>query len=301
VRVRLFTANVGLAVLVAIDVPLVAAAVHHGQGPGLSSDLTTVADSVASTPTSPAAAVSPVRPVWHPVTLSVSSAADGWRARVGCKQAPHLEATTDGGRTWAHVKVPTPHVLRVNQTGTGSGWIVGADASCTPSFFSTVDGGTTWTAAAGLGQAWVVIGRQLRLPNGRLVEPCQPPERLKGLAAASVTAALIVCGDRLLATADGGLNWQPAARLPGGGRAVAVALVPAGDGQGVALVGGAAGCDGLLAVRTSDSGATWRGHVCLPQLQVPAAVAVAADGAGFALAGDRAVRTPDGGRTWGPA
>lgn len=305
-KVRLLSANVGLAALVAIDIPLIAAAVHHGHGPAVeqpAATAVTVADSSTSTSPSPPTPADSGRVVptvtRHQPTLLVSfSGADsGWRARAGCKRAPHLASTTDGGHTWQPLHAPAAHVLRVTETGAGAGWLVGADASCTPAFYSTVDGGQTWAAGTGLGQAWAVIGRRLRVPDGAVARPCGKG-RAEVVAAATVGTAVLQCSTGLVTTTDGGTSWKPVAAFPDGGEPVAAALVPGSDGTGVALLTGADGCGGLAVVLTTDAGKGWTSGPCLSGLAGPAAVSLAPDGSGYALAGKKSVRTADSGKTW---
>lgn len=253
-----------------------------GLGAGIGAGLGTAADAV-------------------PILLSASSATDGWRTRPGCHRAPHLQATSDAGKTWRPLTSPAAHILRIDMTGPTSGWLVGADASCAPEFFSTTDGGATWTAGSGLGQAWVVIGHRVRTPSGQISNPCGAAGaggRAQLVTAASVTAALLMCGSGVLETTDGGATWAPVAVYPSGGQAVAAALVPGSAGRGVALLSGATGCAGLSVVRTADTGKSWRAGPCLSALHAPAAVSLAADGSGYALGGGASEYTTDAGATW---
>ncbi|HVT66026.1 MAG TPA: hypothetical protein VHD81_12810 [Mycobacteriales bacterium] len=298
-NLRMMTANIGLAALVVLDVPLTIAAIHHGRGPDVSP--TVAASSALSsspTPASSGAAAPSSGFRRSALLLSFSSKTAGWRARLGCHRSSHLAATTDGGRHWSRITSPARHVLRLNQSSATSGWLIGANASCVPAFFSTSDGGRTWLTATGLGQAWVVLGRRLRIPSGQLVDPCRKPERLVGVTVADVRTALADCGSGLRVTSDGGTTWRRAGRFDGTGQLAAVALEPAGGGRGVALLTGAAGCAGLAVERTNDAGKRWHGGPCISGLGTPAAVALAPDGSGYAASGAKSAVTVDGGTTW---
>ena len=301
-KARLFSANVGLAALVVLDVPLIVAAVQHGHGRADAAPVATVAvadaSASASTPTESGSVVPRVGHRSKSLLLSFSGASDGWRAHPGCKVSPHLAATTDGGRSWEPLSAPVPHVLRINRTGPAAGWLVGADASCAPAFFSTADGGKTWAAGTGLAQAWVVIGRQLRLPSGTISRPCGKGAALELVTPASVPVALVQCESGLLTTTDGGESWRPVAAFPYGGRAVAAALMAASSGRGVALLSGATNCAGVAVVRTQDAGEHWHGGTCLASLQPPIALTLAADGSGYATGAGGVARTQDAGKTW---
>jgi photosystem II stability/assembly factor-like uncharacterized protein len=304
--------NVLLALAVAADCLLVVAAIHHTRSG--STSIQAAADvgldlGVPTTePSSPSAtndaAVEPVSGAPSPASgiapslLSASSAIDGWRAEPGCGRAPHLAATTDGGKTWHRLKSPAAHILRIDMTGAAAGWLVGADSTCTPSFFSTADGGATWAPSAGLGQAWVVIGNRVRVPDGAIGSPCGKGATAESITAASVTAALLVCSSRLLETTDGGVTWKPVAAYPDGGVAAAAALVPGSAGRGVALLTGATGCAGLSVLRTANTGKRWQAGPCLTALQAPAAVSLAVDGSGYALAGNASAETTNAGTSW---
>ena len=231
--------------------------------------------------------------------LSFSSATTGWRATAGCTRSADLVATTDGGRSWQSVAAPVPHVLRIDMTGPTSGWLVGAATGCNPEFFETSDSGASWTPVAGLGQAWIVLGKdRLRLPSGTVTAPCGKHEPVKGIAPAGTQVALVVCGSGVSSTADGGASWSPVGALPDGGHAIAAALVPGSAGRGVALVTGATGCGATQVVRTASAGRTWTAGTCLTSIEPPAAVSLAADGAGLALGAHGAARTTDAGGSW---
>ncbi|HWC35171.1 MAG TPA: hypothetical protein VG650_10125 [Mycobacteriales bacterium] len=302
-RARLFSANLGLVALVLLDVPLVVAAIHHGRGhggelPSASAAAQAPVQPSIAPPTPETAAVTARRPR-QPVMLSFSGPLSGWRVHPGCGRAPHLTATTDGGKHWRALQTPAAHVLRIVQTGATTGWMVGADAQCVPAFLSTSDGGATWTAGTGLGEAWVVIDQRLRLPNGTTTAPCGPNEQLGAVAPASVTLALVACSSSLLVTTDGGASWNPVGRFPQGGQAVAIGMVPGSAGKGVALLTGSKGCPaGLAVAATDDGGDRWHSGGCLDALRPPAAVSLAVDGSGYLLAAGGAARTMDAGRTW---
>lgn len=300
-NLRMKTANIGLAALVVLDVPLTIAVIHHGRGPDVSPTVA-ASSALSSTPTpASSGAVDPSSAYRRSaLLLSFSSKTAGWRAQLGCHRSAHLAATTDGGSHWSRITSPARHVLRINQSSATSGWLIGADASCAPAFFSTSDGGQTWLTAAGLGQAWVVLGRRLRLPSGQLVDPCPKLERLVGVTGADVRTAVADCGSGLRVTTDGGTTWRRAGRFDGTGQLAAVALEPAGGGRGVALLAGAEGCVGLVVERTTDAGRGWRGGSCLSELETPAAVALAPDGSGYAVSGSKSATTVDGGRAWVP-
>jgi hypothetical protein len=193
---------------------------------------------------------------------------------------------------------PAQHVLRIVRTGPTAGWLVGTNDTCAPTFYSTSDAGRTWAAAAGLAQAWVAIGSRLRLPSGGYATPCGSGAAPVGVAPASLTVAIASCRSGLLTTADGGLKWAAVAAYPHGGRAVAAALEPGTAGRGVALLTGAAGCDGLAVVVTDNAGARWRAVQCLAGMRPPAGVSLAADGSGVVLAGRRTAHTVNSGERW---
>lgn len=286
---------------VVLDVFLITAAAHHvSASPAVDPEAVSIAISTSTTPT-PGPLASAAR---HPTAgagrtlLSLSSATDGWRTHAGCRVSAQLTATADGGRTWQRMTAPVSHVLRINMTGFGAGWLVGSDAGCSPTLYSTVDGGSTWSASTGLGQAWVVLGSKLRVPSGTTTAPCGSRERSLQIAPADTAVALVVCGDQVLATSDGGLTWVPITAFPNGGRPVAAALETGSAGRGVVLVVGAAGCETVEAVPTDDAGETWTSGTCLPHVQAPASIAIDAMGAGLVLSSSGLMRTTDGGRSW---
>lgn len=296
--------DVVVVVLVLVDAVLIVAAVRHTSGNSLGRQLPyQVTSSPSGTPIetgtpaqTPAASVTPVA---HDATLlSFDSASDGWRAVAGCARKARLAQTTDGGRTWQRVNLPVPHVLRIDLTAPDSGWVVGAAANCQAEFFSTADGGKTWAPSAGLGQAWVVLNNRLRRPAGTIAAPCGKGAPVEAVAPASVTVAIVMCGSGLLNTADGGVTWTPVGAFPGGGQAVAAALEPGSNGQGLALVTGTPGCAGLAVARTDDAGGSWQAGPCLTALRAPATVSLAANGSGYAVGGGKSVTTTDSGVSW---
>jgi hypothetical protein len=299
---RAVTINTVVAVFFALDAVLIIAAIHHATGSAAAgpmlSGLTKSPASIAASPTTSTSVSNPPAPAVVPPLLSFSTASDGWRAEAGCTRAARLAETTDAGRSWHRLAAPARHVFRIAMTSPTAGWLVGANATCTPLFYSTADGGKTWSAATGLGQAWVVMSHRLRLPSGSFAAPCGQGNAVGGVTAAGTEVALVVCGNGLFTTSDGGVMWAATAPLPQGGQPVAAALVPGSAGQGVALVKGVAGCSGLEVARTGDAGRSWKAGRCLGSLSAPVAVSLAPDGGGVAIGVHGAARTTDAGATW---
>ena len=269
-----------------------------------STELPTSAPSPSDTPTAsatpqPAVAAGPALP------LEVVSATVALRAQPGscASGGGTLQRTTDGGRTWATLKVPATSILRVRSTSPSSFWLVGTCKGCVPELYRTADAGKTWATEAGTKNAWHplpvpasgAVPTQLHAPTGDVALPCAKGVGLVDLAGITLSDAVVLCADgTVFATADGGATWRARTAVPSSGALAAVSA----SALWVASAGPVAGCAGVQVSRSTDGGATWRVAGC--------AVGAPGGAVGLAFAGTDGMlwdgpavwTTRNGGTTW---
>ena len=175
--------------------------------------------------------------------LEVVSATVALRAQPGscASGGGTLQRTTDGGRTWATLKVPATSILRVRSTSPSSFWLVGTSKGCVPELYRTADAGKTWATEAGTKNAWHplpvpasgVVPTQLHAPTGDVALPCAQGVGLVDLAGITLSDAVVLCADgTVFATADGGATWRARTAVPSSGALAAVSADRAVGGVG---------------------------------------------------------------------
>lgn len=296
--VRRLTGVVGILVLLAVTIVLVAAAIirHHKHSSGvvLYHDI-----SGATTPvfvpyqpsTSARAALRRPAPL-----IATSNASAVFVARGGCRQLAKLEGSLNGGQTWLKLVPPAPHLLQLQLSGNHSGYVVGADSTCLPSKYVPVNA-TSWSPATSAGGTWFSTPNGVHTPSDRIVTPCGSAHPAPiSLATSGGQSAIVVCRVGVYVTTSGGSQWSAAGQIPKG-HPVSVGLTT--KGRGVMLLAHGSACRGLRVAVTADTGLTWRQGVCLGDLAAPAAVALAPDGYGAATDGGKTTyTTADAGISW---
>ena len=237
--------------------------------------------------------------------LALVDATTAFRGQTGaCLGGATLERTTDGGRTWDPIVLPTESLLDIEAQSQVVLSIVGSDKDCTPGAWSSSDAGAEWNGPTPTGPAWVRIdgnNKELRAPSGEVKNPCFE----EGLVAVEVegmsdTSAAVLCEEGVIArTDDAGATWPKAAPVVG-----AEALAWQDPLNGWVLASGGGACPAFQLNRTADGGATWSPGGCVgvagdagPQVARPS-LAYANLLAGMAVIGEATWTTADGGNTW---
>jgi photosystem II stability/assembly factor-like uncharacterized protein len=205
--------------------------------------------------------------------------------------------TSDGGRTWAQ-RTSIPALAAVSFSSNLDGWGAAAGHSVTSSapsapLLHTTDGGATWQTIPD------PCPRLARLPTALWF----PTPNEGWVACSGERATLVMGGNALIHTSDGGVHWETLAGTdfhglsgPFGPNPELIQMFPGGRGFGGSLFGGLE--------TTADGGRTWRA-IAPPGY-------VGGDGGvtgrfvdaneGFALAYDGGINTlsstMDGGQTW---
>ncbi len=201
-------------------------------------------------------------------------------------QAPEVELSTDGGRTFEPVTVAPglSEVLGVDAVDAENLRVVGTAAACESQSYDGAVGDTTWEAGPDAVLWHLVRGEEadesvVRSPEVVVKTPCPP---------VNVTAAggvRLLCGDgRVFGTANAGAKWDELGTVEG-----ATAIAFAGPEVGYALAE-APDCTAQL-LTTDDGGGTWAAASCLGD-QEPRAIATNGD-AVIAQVGDTLRRLTD--------
>jgi photosystem II stability/assembly factor-like uncharacterized protein len=197
-------------------------------------------------------------------------------------QAPALQLSADGGRTWSYVCLPVSGqgvVGGVARHGGGKAWVVGS-SSRSAFAASTVDGGASWA----LGQ----------LPVGlTALEDVEFVDAERGWAVGSLNGAPRE-GGAIVATSDGGATWRYQV-LPVDAAFSAIDFADARHG----LVAGV-NQQGPVILTTSDGGARWT-VASLPEQVGPTTMVrdvVLLGQQGYAVGDAGVLATFDGGDTW---
>jgi len=162
---------------------------------------------------------------------------------------PKLANTTDGGRTWRAVDVPTPNgstqfapvvpaLVKGNVVVAYGAWNTNTGARLRPFVDVSTDGGRTWNLRSG--PAGVAV------PGGAATHM---------FSAADAGYWALASANRLYVTDDGGRTWSNRAQFAGVSKITDIALLDAR----VAFVSGIADPSGrsTVVLKTSDAGDYW--------------------------------------------
>jgi photosystem II stability/assembly factor-like uncharacterized protein len=217
-----------------------------------------------------------------------------------------MERTTDGGRTWEQLAVPTQSLLDIEAQSQVVLTVVGSNEECTPGAWSSSNAGERWSGPTPTGNAWVRIdgnNREIRAPSGEVENPCVGPERAPiEVEGFSATSAVVLCEDGAIhGSDDAGASWTELTAVPG-----AKALAWQDPQNGWLLVSDIGLCPAFQLMRTTDGGSTWETGGCVgvqddagPQVARPS-LAYADLLAGMAVLGETTWTTDDGGNNWVP-
>lgn len=281
--------TLGLAVLVALDIVLVAAAFRHTYAPAPRT-------STSPSAPSPAAAEGQKAQAGPQESLSESAGAPApapyvadmvenalvvRAASAGCEDGSGVivETSSNGGIDFVGVRVPgLRSVLAAEVLDADRARLVGADEACDVVGWSTADAGATWQreeTPAGLWSIAPVGEDTVFSPGGPVAAPCRP----LSVSGVDQAVARVLCRDGvIMGTSTAGQEW---ARLGDVAGARSLAYLTPTRGYVVS-----ADADCPTAVRlTLDAGASWEPATC-PTRDRPATIT--ADGSVVL------VLTPDG-------
>jgi hypothetical protein len=301
-------ATVGLAVLVVLDVVLVAAALRSTHTSGIDTRPVSSASASAapvrrsSTQTVTAsgratgtATVSPLQTM-----LVAVDNQRAWRVGVGSCAAggANLATTADGGMTWAVGAVHLPAIVRVQPADGRAAFVVGADVNCTAELKTTTDGGGTWVSADTVGSMWFrdpKDPRAVRAPGLSTSHPCGNGAVLDLAVVLSTDSARVLCADGLVrSSTDTGSTWTDVGTVTG---AVALAVAPANSAQTFVARVDVPGCTGIQILRVGQSVATSCIRAAMPKDAGHIALSLI-KGGGWLAVGDSTMRSTDDLVTW---
>jgi len=294
--------------LVALDVVLVAAALHSTHTSGIDTS------PVSSASASLGATSAPLRPSSTPSGRATGIAATAplqtilvaldnqraWRAGAGSCSAggATLATTADGGRTWAEGTAHLRTIVRVQPADGRAAFVVGANASCAAERENTSDGGGTWVSANAVGSLWFrdpMDPRAVRAPGPSTSQPCGKGAVLDLAVLLSTDSARVLCGDGLVrSSTDTGSAWTDAGTVIG---AVALAVPSANPAQTFVARVDAPGCAGVQILRVGQIAATSCVRTAIPK--DPGQIALSlVNGGGWLAVGDTTMRSTDDLVTW---
>jgi hypothetical protein len=301
---------VGIALLLLVDVGLIAVAIgtsHSANtmsepGPIPISETAAPASSAKPTPTpsatATAAAVAPTR------ILSALNATTAWRATTGaCPATPASpELTTDSGATWKTTDATGPTKVtalqRIIVGSPASATMIGlSQAGCAPKLVKTFVAGQNFASfPKELASTWFVDPSRrgsVHSPAGDKSAPCPT---VVAIAPRDAKSAGILCADHTAyVTSDAAVTWSRPLAVPGAGNLSASA-------QGfVATAAADSRCAGVRLVSLSSVPLVVGTTACLPLDAVPSADQIAvseASGTLWVWAGGSLKRSGDGGATW---
>ncbi|SFS00402.1 hypothetical protein SAMN04487783_0450 [Agrococcus baldri] len=250
---RLLFGLIAIAVLVVIDVVLVALAMRAHDTPPDAAAPPIVSSSAPTTQGATPSATAEEESSSRTRMIAAIDGSAAWRAVAGsCLEPGTFEITSDGGATWSPAGLALgATVLALEPRADGQrGLVVVADEQCGPVVHRTFTAGAGWEPSpvqeAG---SYVTDQGQLVLAGVAIDAPCDAPS-----AAVATGDGVVLCADEALARTSGG-DWVSVAQG-------VTAIGPADSGVALVLEG-STDCDGLAAgvvvagaVQTVCSGAS---------------------------------------------
>jgi hypothetical protein len=290
-----------LAVLVVMDVVLVAAALRSTHASGINTSplsSASVSNAVPGSPSSNQTAAASVAPLQ--IMLRAVDNQRAWRVGAGSCSAggATVARTADGGRTWVPDKTHLRRVVRVRPLVGQTAFVIGTAASCRAELRTTSDGGATWAPADYLGTLWFRDPRDQSVvwaPGPFISQPCGRGVVLDLAVDLSNDSARVLCADGLVRSSpDTASSWTDVGRVTG---AVALAVQPADQAQTFVARVDVPGCAGVQIVRVGQRVATSCVRTAVPV--DPGHIALSlVSGGGWLAVGNTTMRSSDGLVTW---
>lgn len=275
-----------LAVLVVLDLVLIALALRPAPAATTASQVLTDAVDASPSPTAPA--VQPV-PARHVAFRTGGLAYSTTPGSCGGSSAQAVEIPVTGTPTTAAAPAPVVGLVTTNPDGSLSA--VAAEQNCTGALQYTQDQDGNWVAGGEpTGSYFGFPGStDIATPNGPTGNPCAVID-----LASTTDRATVLCDDGQLRTNTGGTAWDA-----GGTVAAGVALAPGPEAILYAL-SVAAGCDGLQFSTSADGGGNWTAGGCVQGATAsgPVGLAVLFDAAIVVDGAGNVYRSPDGGASF---
>lgn len=212
-----------------------------------------------------------------------------------------LEKSTDAGASWVSTTVSTDlaSALRLDAQDTDFVVIVGLEGqTCTPGLTATYTSGSGFeTYPDRLSATWYVVPGSdgtINSPQALAKAPCAAPV---SIAPRSDSAAALVCGDsNVYRTEDGGATWSDGLFVPG-----IVAMDSDADSYVIASIDETTCAGAQISELSNTVGSTPAVIGCVLGPISTSRTDIALSAAGESLwfnAGQNAVVSADGGRTW---